>query len=143
MPNSKITHVVCTNLSGSKAEKHSKAGPKSSQVVHPDWIFACIDKNRRVPEFDFLLHRDVKSRSISQMLNVRHQFALSQASHSQSLTDIARNSASLVCGPQSMLSRDHAVTTVVKRQREQEQQAQAHVDHKWEQARNQKLHKRM
>jgi len=52
-----ITHVFCTNLSGSKTDAVHRSLGKASQplIIHPAWIVSSIEAGRRLPTHDFLV----------------------------------------------------------------------------------------
>ncbi|KAF0762131.1 hypothetical protein AaE_003348 [Aphanomyces astaci] len=53
----RVTHVIATNLSGSKTEAVLKAGGRV-HCVHPQWILDSIEKGKRQPEAKYVVCKD-------------------------------------------------------------------------------------
>ncbi|RQM18326.1 hypothetical protein DD237_000023 [Peronospora effusa] len=53
----RITHMVGSNLNGSKADKVLRSSGKF-KFVSPEWILQSIKHKTRQPEFDFLVYKD-------------------------------------------------------------------------------------
>ncbi|KAG6975080.1 hypothetical protein JG688_00002743 [Phytophthora aleatoria] len=53
----RVTHMVGSNLNGSKADKVLKSCGKV-KFVSPEWILQSVKHNQRQPEFEFLVYKD-------------------------------------------------------------------------------------
>ncbi|CAH0489359.1 unnamed protein product [Peronospora farinosa] len=53
----RITHMVGSNLNGSKADKVLRSSGKF-KFVSPEWILQSIKHKTRQPEFEFLVYKD-------------------------------------------------------------------------------------
>uniref|UniRef100_A0AAV1VM74 BRCT domain-containing protein n=1 Tax=Peronospora matthiolae TaxID=2874970 RepID=A0AAV1VM74_9STRA len=53
----RVTHMVGSNLNGSKADKVLKSASRL-KFVTPEWILQSVKLKKRQPEFDFLVYKD-------------------------------------------------------------------------------------
>ncbi|KUF84137.1 DNA repair protein REV1 [Phytophthora nicotianae] len=57
LTSTRVTHMVGSNLNGSKADKVLKSSGKV-KFVSPGWILQSIKNKKRQPEFEFLVYKD-------------------------------------------------------------------------------------
>ncbi|CAK4732708.1 unnamed protein product [Aphanomyces euteiches] len=55
---SRVTHVIATNLSGSKTEAVLQSGGRI-HCVQPQWILDSIEKGKRQPEAKYVVCKDM------------------------------------------------------------------------------------
>lgn len=60
---SRTTHIVCTNLCDSKAQRVGQS-VKGVRVVHPDWLRLSCSDGKKLPEDKFLIVKDQTMKSI-------------------------------------------------------------------------------
>ncbi|OWZ24682.1 DNA binding protein [Phytophthora megakarya] len=63
MTATRVTHMVGSNLSGSKADKVLKRSGKV-KFVSPEWILQSVKRKKRLPEFEFLVYKDSSADSL-------------------------------------------------------------------------------
>jgi len=65
-----VTHVVCTNLSGSKTQKPIKGVGRKFKIVHPDWIAESVRRKMRLSEHGFTVTEDPNITALPAFFNV-------------------------------------------------------------------------
>ncbi|EEY65862.1 uncharacterized protein PITG_03391 [Phytophthora infestans T30-4] len=58
----RVTHMVGSNLNGSKADKVLKSCGKV-KFVRPEWILQSVKQRKRQPEFEFVVYKDSNATS--------------------------------------------------------------------------------
>ncbi|KAL3673528.1 hypothetical protein V7S43_001235 [Phytophthora oleae] len=63
LTSTRVTHMVGSNLNGSKADKVLKSCGKV-KFVSPEWILQSVKRNKRQHEFKFLVYKDNNAGSL-------------------------------------------------------------------------------
>ncbi|EGZ28233.1 hypothetical protein PHYSODRAFT_293820 [Phytophthora sojae] len=58
----RVTHMVGSNLNGSKADKVVKSSGKV-KFVSPEWILKSVKQKKRQPEHEYLVYKDARAAS--------------------------------------------------------------------------------
>ncbi|KAK1948226.1 hypothetical protein P3T76_000516 [Phytophthora citrophthora] len=64
LTSTRITHMVGSNLNGSKADKVPKKSTEALRGYPTEWILQSVKRNKRQPEFEFLVYKDCNAGSL-------------------------------------------------------------------------------